>query len=234
MMQQPSRSRDEHLPDCDDEAYGECCWCEIRIRVADYALAQRGVCDNRVCEVSPYAKAESRDTLRKSLNSHIWTWGGAQVATVSGYDAFISYAVINTIGHLVPLCRPALERVCEAVAQAADVKDLIDKADLAASPELWGSVEAGLASSRWFILLALSGRSGGLRSAWTPREVRWWRGAPDLWLIHAAICCSRYSSWTCCGVRYWSPECRRRELYQNSMYLTTSRYACSRVGYSVR
>jgi len=24
----------------------------------------------------------------------------------------------------------------------------------------------------------------------------------DLWLIHAADCCSRYSSWTCCGVRY--------------------------------
>jgi hypothetical protein len=23
-----------------------------------------------------------------------------------------------------------------------------------------------------------------------------------LWLIHAADCCSRYSSWTCCGVRY--------------------------------
>ena len=44
-------------------------------------------------------------------------------------------------------------------------------------------------------------------------------------LIHATICCSRYSSWTCCGVRYWSPECRRLELYQNSMYLTTSRYA---------
>src|SRR5216683_8364739 len=47
----------------------------------------------------------------------------------------------------------------------------------------------------------------------------------DLRLIHTAICCSRYSSWTCCGVRYWSPECRRLELYQNSMYLTTSRYA---------
>jgi hypothetical protein len=42
-----------------------------------------------------------------------------------------------------------------------------------------------------------------------------WRAAPegagdlprafrtaDLWLIHAADCCSRYSSWTCCGVRY--------------------------------
>ena len=24
----------------------------------------------------------------------------------------------------------------------------------------------------------------------------------DLWSIHAADCCSRYSSWTCCGVRY--------------------------------
>jgi hypothetical protein len=24
----------------------------------------------------------------------------------------------------------------------------------------------------------------------------------DLWLIHAAGCCSRYSSWTCCGLRY--------------------------------
>jgi hypothetical protein len=24
----------------------------------------------------------------------------------------------------------------------------------------------------------------------------------DLWLIHAADCCSRYSLWTCCGVRY--------------------------------
>ena len=24
----------------------------------------------------------------------------------------------------------------------------------------------------------------------------------DLWLIHAADCCSKYSSWTCCGVRY--------------------------------
>src|SRR5580704_10537067 len=24
----------------------------------------------------------------------------------------------------------------------------------------------------------------------------------DLRLIHAAICCSRYSSWTCCGLRY--------------------------------
>src|SRR5882724_8089065 len=77
-------------------------------------------------------------------------------------------------------------------------------------------------------LLPLGGRrpdSGDL-----PRAFR----TADLRLIHPAICCSRYSSWTCRGVRYWSPECLRFELYQNSMYLTISRYACSRVGYWVR
>jgi hypothetical protein len=40
------------------------------------------------------------------------------------------------------------------------------------------------------------------RSAFGQRDLpRAFRTA-DLWLIHAADCCSRYSSWTCCGVRY--------------------------------
>src|SRR5712692_4593258 len=68
---------------------------------------------------------------------------------------------------------------------------------------------------------------------WSSDLPRTFRTA-DLWLIHAADCRSRYSSWTCRGVRYCSPECLRFELYQNSMYLTTSRRACSRVGYWVR
>src|SRR6266849_5528957 len=77
----------------------------------------------------------------------------------------------------------------------------------------------------------LRGASGGGRGDVSGRGTVWAGDLPrafrtaDLRLIHAAICCSRYSSWTCCGVRYWSPECRRLELYQNSMYLTTSRYA---------
>src|SRR5207302_11167987 len=33
------------------------------------------------------------------------------------------------------------------------------------------------------------------RGADLPRAFR----TADLWLIHAADCCSRYSSWTCCG-----------------------------------
>jgi hypothetical protein len=40
-------------------------------------------------------------------------------------------------------------------------------------------------------------RSGVQRND-LPRAFR----TADSRLIHAAICCSRYSSWTCCGVRY--------------------------------
>ena len=40
--------------------------------------------------------------------------------------------------------------------------------------------------------------AGGRDVVDLPRAFR----TADLWLIHAADCCSRYSSWTCCGVRY--------------------------------
>ena len=55
------------------------------------------------------------------------------------------------------------------------------------------------------VLVALIGRQWatiadeqGRRRLDLPRIFR----TADLWLIHAADCCSRYSSWTCCGVRY--------------------------------
>ena len=44
------------------------------------------------------------------------------------------------------------------------------------------------------IVALLRGADPGL----LPRAFR----TADSRLIHAAICCSRYSSWTCCGVRY--------------------------------
>ena len=46
-------------------------------------------------------------------------------------------------------------------------------------------------------------RAGQRQSVvWTVTDLpRAFRTA-DLRLIHAAICCSRYSLWTCCGVRY--------------------------------
>jgi hypothetical protein len=54
-------------------------------------------------------------------------------------------------------------------------------------------VAAGSADGarRWFRV------AGGVKGD-LPRTFR----TADLWLIHAADCCSRYSLWTCCGVRY--------------------------------
>ena len=48
----------------------------------------------------------------------------------------------------------------------------------------------------------VAGRDGGnSRNGYRVDLPRTFRTA-DLWLIHAADCRSRYSSWTCCGVRY--------------------------------
>ena len=93
------------------------------------------------------------------------------MATVSGYDAFISYSHQHdrTLG---PALQASLERFAKPWRKLRMSRIFIDKADLAASPELWGSVEAGLASSRWFILLASAEAAA---SVWVDREVRWWR-----------------------------------------------------------
>ena len=58
----------------------------------------------------------------------------------------------------------------------------------------------------WMNLLIASVLAIAWWVAWPPPAgpsdlLRAFRTA-DLWLIHAADCCSRYSSWTCCGVRY--------------------------------
>ena len=51
-----------------------------------------------------------------------------------------------------------------------------------------------LAASAEAVLAGL----GPLAAGDLPRDFR----TAYLWLIHAADCRSRYSSWTCCGVRY--------------------------------
>ena len=93
------------------------------------------------------------------------------MATVPSYDAFISYSHQHdrTLG---PALQASLERFAKPWRKLRMSRIFIDKANLAASPELWGSVEEGLASSRWFILLASADAAG---SVWVDREVRWWR-----------------------------------------------------------
>lgn len=46
-----------------------------------------------------------------------------------------------------------------------------DTANLAANPVLWASIEDGLRSSQWFIVLA---SEDAARSVWVNREVQWW------------------------------------------------------------
>src|SRR5215472_12366745 len=92
------------------------------------------------------------------------------MTTTSGYDAFISYSHQHdrTLG---PALQASLERFAKPWRRMRTSRIFIDKANLAASPELWGSVEEALASSRWFILLA---SDDAARSGWVDREVRWW------------------------------------------------------------
>ena len=92
------------------------------------------------------------------------------MAAASGYDAFISYSHQHDQA-LGPALQGSLERFAKPWRSLRTSRIFIDKANLAASPELWGSVEKSLAASSWFILLA---SDDAAQSFWVDREVRWW------------------------------------------------------------
>jgi hypothetical protein len=92
------------------------------------------------------------------------------VATVPGYDAFISYSHQHDQA-LGPALQASLERFAKPWRSPRTSRIFIDKANLATSPELWGSVEEGLAASGWLILLA---SEDAAQSAGVDHEVRWW------------------------------------------------------------
>ena len=92
------------------------------------------------------------------------------MATVTGYDAFIAYSHQHD-RVLGPVLKTDLERFAKPWYRIRALRIFIDTANLAANPALWASIEEGLKSSRWFILLA-SADAG--RSAWVNREVQWW------------------------------------------------------------
>jgi WD40 repeat protein len=90
--------------------------------------------------------------------------------STAGYDAFISYSRRQD-GWLAPALQGGLERFAKPWYRVRGLRVFRDKASLAASPELWGSIEAALRDSRWFILLA---SPEAARSPWVDREVAWW------------------------------------------------------------
>src|ERR1700730_3047129 len=103
------------------------------------------------------------------------------VAAVSGYDGFISYSHKHDAA-LGPALQTSLERFATPWYRMRALRIFLDAADLSANPALWPSMEGGLSSSRWFILLA---SADAAESKWVNREVQWWidNGSRDRLLV---------------------------------------------------
>lgn len=103
------------------------------------------------------------------------------MAAVSGYDAFISYNHQHD-AVLGPALQGDLERFAKPWYRMRALRIFLDTADLGANPALWTSIEDGLGSSHWFILLA---SDDAAESVWVNREVQWWldHRSPDRMLV---------------------------------------------------
>jgi TIR domain len=97
------------------------------------------------------------------------------------YDAFISYSHAEDRG-VAQRLRLEIEKFAKPWYRLRALRVFLDVSSLAAEPALWPSVERGLASARWFILVT-SPRAAG--SKWVDREIRWWleNRSPDRLLI---------------------------------------------------
>jgi hypothetical protein len=83
------------------------------------------------------------------------TDGAGQPASVheQTYKAFISYSHAVD-GKLAPSLQGALHRFAKPWYQLRSIRVFRDQASLSANPALWSSIEAALAASEFFILLA--------------------------------------------------------------------------------
>jgi len=98
-------------------------------------------------------------------------WARKSTSTPAPYDAFISYshAVDSRLG---PALRDALHQFARPWHRLRALRVFCDQRSLSASPGLWSTIEAALAASRYFILLA-SPESAG--SPWVQREMQQWQ-----------------------------------------------------------
>ena len=72
---------------------------------------------------------------------------------------------------LTPALQRGLQKYNKPWYQARSMRVFRDQTDLAAHPDLWGSIKKALSVSRWFVLMA-SPRAA--RSKWVRKEVDWW------------------------------------------------------------
>ena len=95
---------------------------------------------------------------------------GAGAVPGRGYAAFISYSHAVD-GKLAPSLQGALHRFAKPWYRLRAVRVFRDEASLSANPGLWSSIEAALAASQFFILLA---SPQAARSRWVAQEVSYW------------------------------------------------------------
>ena len=98
------------------------------------------------------------------------------------YQAFLSYshAVDSKLGAVL---QSALQRFAKPWYRLRNLRVFRDKTGLSVSPGLWPEIEAALATSEYFILLAAPEAAA---SEWVGREVQWWcanRSADKLLIV---------------------------------------------------
>ena len=72
------------------------------------------------------------------------------------YDAFISYSHAAD-GRLAPAVQAALQRLARPWYRRRALRLFRDDTGLSVNPHLWGSIEAALDGSEWFLLLSSPG-----------------------------------------------------------------------------
>lgn len=87
------------------------------------------------------------------------------------YDAFLSYSHASDL-RIAPVLRRGLHQLARRWNKVWALRVFRDKESLAASPDLWGTIDEALRTSRFFILLASPEAAG---SPWVRREVEYWR-----------------------------------------------------------
>src|SRR5829696_491969 len=86
------------------------------------------------------------------------------------YDAFISYSHAAD-GKLAPALQSALQRFAKPWYRRRALRIFRDQTSLAATPELWPTIQAALDDARYFLLLASPEATA---SKWVRREVAHW------------------------------------------------------------
>ena len=99
------------------------------------------------------------------------------VGSATGYDAFFSYShALN--GELAPLLQTAVERFAKPWYRMRALRVFRDSTNLAASPDLWSSIEEALAASTWLVVLA---SPEAALSTGVQREITWWARSSTRW-----------------------------------------------------